>query len=522
MTPKSPLSPRKPAVSSSANDTPADETPSKAFPRALPHPVETTSTSSSNRKALKQDGGEKKEQHASRDRAVVGITSNTARPLPQPIESTASSTKSRRFTPQMVETTRRSRRNTDTSIGMIESDKTDHLPPPQHCLPPHLRTKVRPSLQPIPPDNSPIISTYQIPQVSESKFSSSKLAEKAPRRHSFRIPDLPAIKSTSGTEEDSNFSDVPSLTPLPSADSDRVEHNKRKRKPKQRYSARESQNENFSGYLLALAASAAEKQLRDQAMAAYPNEHVHEPVDHYAVDRDSEGSDMEVHVGRLEGDGPAYEEGDPEERARRYRRESAAGWDMAEMRQHQERLEQQRQDAWASSQLETPPGLSRRRSIKANLAEAGPSTPQAAVPPKEILGWQKDNEITSQRKAASPPMAGEDLRFPKCLSPQATRMDVHQYPGTQKITGTETRQRSGLWTPRGGASRKSSQSGLWMGVNAASAQLAQGPPRTIQTGLLTPSGERSDPFSGPLATTITTPTPRTSHPSTLQPPSKKN
>ncbi|KAL9633458.1 MAG: hypothetical protein Q9164_004686, partial [Protoblastenia rupestris] len=476
MPPESPPSPRKflpqpveeskrsNRASGSAKSRLADGNSSIGQRRALPRPVETTSKSSPSKRIGKQEG-----KHASRDHAI-GITSNRNRPLPQPIETTPSATTSRRFAPDMVETTRRSRRNTDTSTGMAESDKTDHLPGPQDHLPPHMRRRGRPSLPPIPPANSPIASTDQIPQAPESNFSSAKLAKKLPRRHSFRIPDLPAIASTSETEEDSNASDVPSLTTLPSTESDREGPSKRRRKSIHHLEARESQDERSSGYLLTLAARTAEKQLRDQAMAAYPNENVHEPVDHYAVDRDSDDSDVEIHMGKLDFDGAADEKGDGRRRGGKHRRESASGWDMAEMRQHQDRLEQQRQDAWASTQLEKKPDLSHLRSHKANLAEDGPPIKQTGALPNQTADRKRHNEIASQRKAASPPMAGKNLHFPTCLSPKATRMDVHQYPGGQKTNGTETRQHTGLWTPSRGASPNNSQCGLWMGVNAASAQ----------------------------------------------------
>ncbi|MDI1491435.1 MAG: hypothetical protein OHK93_002644 [Ramalina farinacea] len=360
----------------------------------------------------------------------------------------------------------------------------------------------RPDLAPCPPDNSPIASVEAIPQVPpESKFSSSKLAEKVPRRHSFRIPDLPAIKSNSETEEDSSSSsDDPSLTTIPSAESDSAKHARRKRRRKRPHplTARDSEDERFSGYLLSLAASAAEKQLRDQALAAYPNEHVHERVNHWAGDQDSDDdSEAAIHVGKLDVNEPEEVSDDEEDnishsRGSRRHRESAAGWDMQEMRKHQSRLEEQKQNAWASKNDTVEPELGARRK---SVAQQQQQHQQGALP-APTTAFQRDNETTTMRKAASPPMAGEDLRFPKCLSPQQTRMDVHQYPKSRGGASSKQQQEhAGLWTPGGGASRTSSQSGLWMGVNAASAQVAYASQKTIHTGLLTPALERGDPFS---------------------------
>ncbi len=455
---------------------------SMAKPRkVLPQPIETTSTHSKTPAMAA----------TSHDQIPNPITSglNT---LPHPIESNPQSPKPRRFAPQMIETTRRRRKSTDTTPCVTPIDKTDYTPGAQGHLPPHMRL-ARPAATPIPPVNSPVPSSESIPQLPESKFSSSKLAEKAERRHSFRVPDLPAITSQSETEE-SNDSSVPSLSTSPSADSDQTERSKKKKKKKSSV-GRETQDARWSGYMLQLAARTAEKQLREQAMAAYPNEHTHEPVDHYAIDRDSEDSDVEVGVGKLQMDGPPEEEADRNSTGHRHR-ESNAGSEMAEMRKHQERLEEKKRNEWAQA----PSELGRRRSTRSALQQAkgvqkaADVVVPAGAPPKDIIGWQKDNEMKPMRSAASPPMAGENLKFPKCLSPQPTRLDVHQYPGKKNFTDAQTRQHTGLWTPGGGASRQNSRSGLWNGVCNAAAQEALSIPKPVQTGLLTPAAERSDPL----------------------------
>ena len=475
----------------------SDGSTSRSARRELPRPLETT------KQRTTKDAAKEDNEDTSRDGS--SITPENTPSLPQPIESTASSSKPRRFAPQVVGSSRRSRRNTSTSMETPDDDKTDYeLLGSQGRVPLHMRRK-RPDLVPAPPDNSPRASTDHVPQVPpESKFSSSKLAEKLPRRHSFRIPDLPSIRSTSGTEDDSTASDVNSLTTTPSNESDPVlRGSRRKRKKTYPVSARDSEDERFSGYLLNLAAMTAEKQLRDQAMAAYPNENKYEHVDHYAGDRDSdEESDDAVHTGKLSVERSGDELNTASGHSGRRQRDSVAGWDMAEMRQHQDKLEHQRQQAWlAKGEHHHEPH--RRNSFHQDLADGAP-----AHTSREIIGWQKDNDLNPMRKAASPPMAGKDLRFPKCTSPRQTRMDVHQYPGARNVSDRDQRkgQHTGLWTPGGGSSRKNSQSGLWMGVNAASAQAAMAPPKAVQTGLFTPTNERSDPF-GATATIVTSPSP---------------
>lgn len=450
--------------------------------RALPQPVETIVKHSRN----------SSKDNTPHDHSPEAFHSSK-RPLSHPIGSASepppeSPKPPRRFAPQMVETQRRSRRNTDTSSCVTSTDKTDVTPGHQDHLPRH----IRPNPLPVPPVNSPIVSSDHIPQIPESNFSSSNLAKKQERRHSFRIPDLPAIKSQTESE-DSNDSSLPSLSTSPSADSDETQTSRQKKKRKKKQvNRRESQDDQYAGYLLSLAAKAAEKQLREQAMAAYPNENLHEPVDHYAIDRESEDLDVEAGVGNLGLDGAGDEHG--RKPAGRRHRDSAVGWDMAEMRRHQDKLEQQKRDQWPTEQ----PEHGRRRSIKKSIHDTGNVHRDGEVlgaPPKDMLGWQKDNEMKPMRSAASPPMAGENLQFPKCLSPQATRMDVNQYPGMKSYKGQETRQHTGLWTPGGGSDRRNSISGLWMGVNAAAAQKKMAVPQALRSGLLTPVFERGDPFS---------------------------
>ncbi|KAG8530863.1 uncharacterized protein KY384_004220 [Bacidia gigantensis] len=489
-----PTSPRRPlpqpveqtkksnrATRSARADPAADDSPSDGPWRGLPQPVETTSTASKNNAG--RDSLSNESRDASRD------ASKPTRSLPQPIESQAASSKSRRFLPEMVGSSRRSRRSTKDSptSGVDDGEGTSPVSG-EHQIRPFRRK--RPDLVPGPPDNSPLPSTDEVPQIPpESKFSYSKLADKIPRRHSFRIPDLPSIRSTSGTEEESNASDVPSLSKVSSAESDPANRPSVKRRKKTYpISARDSEDERFSGYLLNLAAIAAVRQLHDQAMAAYPNENEHEPVEHYAFDRDSDdGSDLAVHTGNLAIDSSEGEGEKALKDSKRRHRESGSGWHMKEMRRHQSKLEEERRRAWASA--ERDPELDIGKSSQDRASQRGP--PQ---PPKGAADRQQDDEINPMRKAAAPPMAGQDLRFPKCSSPRQTRVDPQNYPGAKSPSQTE--QQTGLWKLKESSSRKSATSGLWMGVNAASAQVAMAPPRGIQSGLITPDRERRFTFPG--------------------------
>ena len=408
-----------------------------------------------------------------RRKQEVPQSSNNTLPIPA---------KSTRFAPQLIETTRRSRKSGDTAPALLPADKTDLSPGDQVHLPRHLRL-VRPSPLPGPPENTPEASTEEIPRIPESRFSSSNLSRKAPRRQSFRVPTLAPIESQPDSEESTN-SNCPSLSTSPSAGSDETEPYKHATR------MRESCDDRYSGYLLALAARAAEKQLREQAMAAYPNETFHEPVDHFAIDRDSDGSDEE-------GIGLLTQVSD--EDARMGRRESAAGWNLLEMRAHKENLERQQKQHAALEHNQN----GRRPSVKSPAHEPTEATNDPKVtndkPDAEqsgIGGWRKGVEVDHMRTAASPPMLGGHLQFPKCLSPLQTRIEADQYPSYRKISGAVTpRDYSGLWIPADFDNRRDSATGLWHGVCHLSDKDNPTSSKLLQTGLMTPQVEREDPFA---------------------------
>lgn len=421
----------------------------------LPLPVETSTKSS---KTPVASG----EPHNSR------LTASHS-PLPQPIESSKTGSKTRKFAPQLLETARRSRKRTDTLPATLPLDKTDD--DQAHELL-HLPKHLRPS--PISPVNSPVVSTDHVPQLHESRFSFANLAKRTPRRHSFRVPELARIASSEIEEE----LQCPPLSISPFAKPDIGDHYRHATR------IRESVDEGSSGYLLALAARAAQKQLREQVLAAYPNEHDHEPVDHFAVDRDSDTEE-----------GGGQPEGPANRTAMRHKRDSGEDWDAAELREHRDKLRPLEMDHKETVRIE----WDRRKLGQGPFADAGETAMYANATPGGEKGADKQ-EWRAMRKAASPPMAGGDLQFSKCQSPRQTRLDVGSYPLSSKYSKprSPTTEHSGLWTPGGGASRQGSKSGLWMGVCALSAQEALEPSPMVQSGLLTPGEERDDPFTPAL------------------------
>ncbi|MCJ1243388.1 hypothetical protein MMC30_000585 [Trapelia coarctata] len=394
--------------------------------------------------------------------------------VPSPQVNQAPAAQPRRFAPQLIETSKRSRRRGDVAPALLPTDKTDLSPGDKIHLPRHLRHPPPNNLPDAPGSTATCTDTLLHPQ---SRFSSSALSRKAPRQTSYVVPHLPSIRSPTESEE-SNDSDCPSLSTSPSAASEAPEQYKHASR------VRESCDDRFSGYLLELAARAAEKQLRNQAMAAYPNEKYHEHVDHFAVGRDSDSSDEEIGVGMLPRD-PAAEK-------QLFQRESAAGWEMDEMRRHKETLEHERkrQELIDSASRWKTPETGSLRSISTTPRGHEPASDGFRGFPR-ITGHER--EVLGMRSAASPPMLGGDLKFPMCPSPKATKFDATQRPSSKHESGIKSRQHSGLWTPVGGASRQGSGGGLWHGVCTASENEEQSKRQFLQTGLMTPYPEHEEP-----------------------------
>ncbi|KAI4152875.1 MAG: hypothetical protein LQ340_002653 [Diploschistes diacapsis] len=414
------------------------------------------------------------------------------------VPASASGSGSRRFTPQLVETAKRTRKRGDTAPAMQHTDKTDLSPGDRVHLPRDMRfaqssSSERP-LQNIPAQRTP----KQTTRPPESRFSFANLSKKAPRQASFRVPQLAPIASP-GYSDKSNESEVPSLSTTPSATSDGSEAQKQARR------LRESCDEKFSGYLLALAAQAAKKQLREQALAAFPNERFDQPVDHFAFGRDSEDSDDYGHDGMSE----ILDVADAMQR-----RMSATGWDLVEMPKHKEKLEEQRRrqrlaDSTAPKKDEP---ISDPWQDPYNLKAVQNPFPREQ-PNEHMGGHVRDaNELTKMRSAASPPMLGSDLVFVEAMSPQHTMIDATQKPRCRTGWGGEPkpRQHSGLWTPGRGrsptATHKNSASAfasvsalgpaLWAGLcNAPKHEtdnLSVPHKSQMQTGIMTPRVEQED------------------------------
>lgn len=360
----------------------------------------------------------------------------------------------RKFKPQLIEVCRRMKRTSAPGPAMLPVDKTDITPVgsrddlgcpgvtndnsqgTNHIYLERPLLKVLPQQQPVPPVNSPhsgfvesmidlaapVASPRPLLDTLHLNTHTRSWAEVyTPRRDPISAPSSASV--TDQTEG------VPSLTASFDSSNDSL--------ALQLARTRESCDERFSGYLLALAAQTAEKQLREQALAAFPNEYSHEIVEHFYT--------------RASGSDSSTLSRSPRPPPRRH--SSGDGWAAREMRAHQQKLERMRTQAESTCSFESAPRLPHE------MPDVGPA---AKPSPKSGPFWNADNfsiftraaaaaercdaatgrDDDLDRKARSPPMLGSEIKFRICPSPKATKFESDQ-PINLQITHSSTG--GGLW-----------------------------------------------------------------------------
>lgn len=324
------------------------------------------------------------------------------------------------------------------------------------------------------------------------------------RGHSFKIPELESIDSSESEEETTG---PPSLS---HSHSDLSEVSEQHFKHATRI--RESVDDRFSGYLLELAARAAEKQLREQAEAAFPNSEFHEPVTHY-MDCDSGGSDEEVAVQspKLSRTQSMMHNHKRNVLTRNHRQRNDSDEEkiaLQELQQHAERMSEAKKGGGRNDGQDPWMGQDALKKAQAVLQ----------------LNKQRDAEARQMRKAASPPMLGGDIEFPRCTSPDNARFDVTQ--GSDFLRNSmcaltqQANEKGGLWGPSKPAERESSTkktgptagissraasrqasgtagnaNGLWGGLCTTMDQKLSPMPTGLVTPMYTPAKEKEDPFN---------------------------
>lgn len=496
------VEPIETTVSSSKDKAPADQ-PERPKPRRFaPQPIETTTSSSKSRRRFAPEPVETTKRsnrrfapepietttRSSRQKFAKDWeeqTSPTGKFKANPMEAVGISNgqfkgalkpPTKKFRPQLIETAQRHRKAGDDMPTLLPSDKTEATPDSAISA---RKARIL-GIPPTPPTNTPTFDITQNPLFLEIQRNASPCRRRSYfscSQHSFRVPDLDPIESS-----ESEASAPPSPTESPPYTSD---HSFMYKEATRR---RESVDDSSAGYLLELAAKAAEKQLREQALAAFPNSDFHEPVAHY-VDHDTEGSEPSV----------------TEAKQQQQQRESSftqVNWDLVAMREYREK------------QITDKEKQKPKEYIKPAFSPFGnPAGFLDAVTAKKFANERKDPELERQRKEARPPMLGQDIKFPRCESPEPSRFDPTQgcdavrtamcYLSEQskaasekgeslwcgKGNGRQTSTTPSLWSNAN--SRASSTTGLWGGfcVNGGD-KSPRGP-----TGLLTPHNEKPNPMS---------------------------
>ncbi|KAJ5923068.1 hypothetical protein N7516_010771 [Penicillium verrucosum] len=306
----------------------------------------------------------------------------------------SASTAPRRFKPDLIETATRSVRKGE-SVQLPQRHNAVGPSAPNTIVCPGTTSWL---------DPNPHVHTY-LP--SESQFSYSNILHRQQaRRHSFRVPDLPSIPSDSSEESDTSRShSVCTSPPRPSNNATRALHTNL---------PREIGNKEISEFLLSIAARSARIQLKEQALAAFPNEQVYEPVDHFAID-EGDGDSDDYHVSMK------YHH-------IKSRRQSSAdlSWELEYMRHHKEEAEMR-------------------------IRAMGPSGQ-----PKRSSEQNKNNK--------SPPMLGNDILIPRSASPEGTicehsRTDVASRGVHDLCTGC-----GDMWYAAPPRDSGKGGGGLWMGT----------------------------------------------------------
>lgn len=303
----------------------------------------------------------------------------------------------RRFTPQLIETARRSFRR-DTSYDRYHSD----------------------------PPKSQAEDTY-IDTVGDQSSCSSLAHRGIQKSYPVNISSFSEI--TSDHSESSSGLGLPSLSSSTSTD-DSINQSKIEEQ------RRESCDERFSAYLLSLAAQSADRQLKKQTLAAFPDEQVPQNISHSSIDT----SYNEKSVPYTEKERIATFHGTSSDDlsrkfqhiCRRHMGETkSTGLAMVEAKE--------RGTSTAVHQI-----INTVREIQDNVDE----------------NWQSGAIMTCP---TSPPLLGNDIVFPRSLSPERTINDIGNATRQRINLDQPCRGHGGLWSANLNVGNNRGD-GLWMGT----------------------------------------------------------
>lgn len=449
----------------------------------------------------------------------------------------------RRFAPQLIETSRRTKKAGQEGPATKPTDKTDITPGTNHIYVPKQKRKQKPAGAPrahsIGNESNGDESPRFLNPRRQLSMKPHPNTRRGTRTNSF-LPDLAAIPSSESDRSDDESSgpkEAPFSIGAPArAPADGGTWATRNPDARDR---RESCDEDFNHYLLAVAAREAFRQREfEEAMSAYPNGLPPAGVEHFFV-RDNSEDDV------------TYEEPLRHGTSKLPRRKSTdPGWAVSEMRQHAEKLANERvQDSEMSLDEDLdqediapppedplwttagprPPSRNQLR-VESQSPWQSPyliaSSPRVMGSPHtgavdrtyspaprvqpEPTGFRtgpfgnpfpaynngkEESQLRRMRKAASPPMLGSDLKFRMCPSPKVTRMEPdHPWPTHGDGTRLEEKKRD-----------VTGETGLWHGYCIVKGDEDM-PPNAFQQPnyLATPAepANASDPFSMAFSTAL--------------------
>ncbi|KAI1204550.1 uncharacterized protein F4807DRAFT_454598 [Annulohypoxylon truncatum] len=390
----------------------------------------------------------------------------------------------RKFAPQLIETTRRSKKADQPGPATKPIDKTDITPGTNHIYAPKPKRKAapRPAVAGVPNaagDSEGLLTPRR--QQSMKPHPNTRRST----RQSY-TPDLDTIlssESEKSSEENDDDEGAPALsigapalsTGIPEQEEDDDDGDSWSSRHYHLRDRRESCDEEFSGYLLAVAAREAQRQRElEAAMAAFPNGVRPEGVEHFLV-RDNSEDDDPLDERLRHGTSQLLR-----------RKESDPGWAVKEMRAHAEKLAQARQERMGMDEnldpmdIAPPPAdplwttSAFRTSFDEEMRDA----------PSPVVSASSPALLARMRMAASPPMLGGDLTFRICPSPKQTRMEPSQRYCADNKPEEHRRDVTGT-------------TGLWRGYCSAKANITVETAHTGPNLLMTPQEQASpnDPFS---------------------------
>jgi hypothetical protein len=349
---------------SSIGSTPA--TPRRRF---APEPIETTSFSNRSTPATPGSAATGRTFGTFGAGSVMSMDSAPMMPYERDFGRESPPERPRRkFAPQLIETARRSRRQNSlpsleeaekSEEASAESERRSRAPRRDYSGPPSLQSAAQ-------------------RRIAAQDGGGTK-SRSISRKHSYQVPRLDSIESSESDESPPPPSLFHSRSTRGEARGSETSEDTRRRN---------SDDGGYPGYLSDLAAEAAERQLREQAEAAYPNANTYEPVEHYV---DIEEEELR---GRFRADPTRRDSSD-------------------------EKLAYEEMRIAAAKRL-------------GDVLRKDPSKPKepwpvSMTPMQRVLQpYEPSQDMKRMLEAARPPMLGKHLGFIRCQSPEHARFDVTQ------------------------------------------------------------------------------------------------